>query len=58
MLGNNLGVIISLLILFYFTVNLDPKLSWPIIGSFFIFLSLITLILVVEPKDVNNKFKE
>ena len=45
----NLGIIFSLSLVFRFSVNMDPKYGWPITGFFYILLSIITLIMVIEP---------
>ena len=42
----------SLSILYKYTVDLDSKISWPLVSSFYFILAILTLIMVVEPKDV------
>ena len=48
------------MILYKYTVDLDPKISWPIISTFYFILAIFTLIMVVEPNDVDliNKQKK
>ena len=52
MIGNNIGAIFSMSVLFTYTRDMDPKISYSISASMIGVLAIISLFLVKEPTDV------
>ena len=48
-MGTNMGAVVALSVVFYFTKNLDPKYAFLIIGIFPIAFSFFGLICIKEP---------
>jgi hypothetical protein len=51
-MGTNLGCVIALSVIFYFTKDLDPKYAFLIIAIFPITFSFFGLICIKEPLDL------
>ena len=50
-MGLALGVVLSLTVLFTFTVKLEPILAWGILSLILISFALLTLTIVSEPPE-------
>jgi hypothetical protein len=53
-MGYTCGAVVTLSILFEYTKELDPKISWSIIGGMCILFAFITLCMVKEPPDAKK----
>jgi MFS family permease len=51
----SVGVIVSMQVLFNFTKDIDPLLSWGIIGAMMVFTGILMYFTVDEPKDIKEK---
>ena len=55
MLAASLGVILNLTILFNFTADIDPVISWGIMSLLLIICALFVLFMIKEPTEVVKK---
>lgn len=51
LMGMNLGIIISLGVLFQFTKDLDPLISWRIMGGVMLVFSILMACMISEPPE-------
>ena len=51
LMGMNLGIIISLGVLFQYTKDMDPMFSWRIMGGVMLIFSIVMVMLVSEPPE-------
>jgi hypothetical protein len=51
MMGLSLGVIFSLSVLFEYTKNLDPQISWGILSMSMVIFGLFMLFMIEEPPE-------
>ena len=58
LMGSATGTIISLSGLFELTKQMEPRHAWGLISCLTVIFALISLFVVVEPKEVFNNTKE
>lgn len=51
LMGMNLGIIVSLGVLFQFTKDMDPLISWRIMGAVMLIFSIVMILLISEPPE-------
>ena len=54
-MGLSVGVLLSFNVLYEFTRNLDPMISWSILGGIYFMTGVMGLTFIKEPVDIDKK---